>query len=637
MSNTTATKKRKAPAFLKRPGAVLSILWLTFIIVGSLTAPLWIPYDIRTQAVGYELQLPSWQFILGTDDLGRDIFSRIMYAGAGTMVGAAITVLVAFGVGLPMAFIAAQRRGRVESFLSRFTEIIFSLPSMVMILALVGAVGQGNMTPLMIFFGFLISPAVYRVLLGQIISIRQRLYVDAARLNGLSAFRINLRHILPGIWRTVLVQVALIFVAGIGIQAGLSFLGIGPQEPEPSWGAMILQATNLIYFSPWMMVPPGLVLVITVFAANELADVFGEGAASNSGVKAFSFKDLKGKRRAGLPNLETAPKADKILELKNLVVGVVGKHELVSNVSLSLNHGEVLGVVGESGCGKTMTALSVIGLLPPGVAIRSGEVKLNGVDIADWNEQELNTIRGREIAYISQEPMVALDPMFTVSHQLVYPLQRIRGLNKTEARAEATELLRQVGIIAPERVMKSYPHQLSGGMAQRVAIALALTGNPKLLIADEPTTALDVTIQAEILDLLRELVRSRGMAMVVVTHNLGVVADIADKVAVMYAGQVIESGPTAEVLLTPAHPYTAALLGADPHFNAGEKMPERLTSIEGTVPPAWDWTPSCRFAARCEFATEVCKQPLKIAPAHNNGTVQCLRFGELNLSETKKN
>jgi peptide/nickel transport system permease protein len=264
-------------------------------------------------------------------------------------------------------------------------------------------------------------------------------------------------------------------------------------------------------------------------------------------------------------------------------------------------------------------------------------VKLNGVEIADWNEQELNTIRGREIAYISQEPMVALDPMFTVSHQLVYPLQRIRGLNKAEAKAEATELLRQVGIIAPERVMKSYPHQLSGGMAQRVAIALALTGNPKLLIADEPTTALDVTIQAEILDLLRDLVRSRGMAMVVVTHNLGVVADIADKVAVMYAGQVIESGPTAEVLLTPAHPYTAALLGADPHFNAGEKMPERLTSIEGTVPAAWDWTPSCRFAARCEFATEVCKQPLNIAPAHSNGTVQCLRFGELNLSETKKN
>ena len=231
--------------------------------------------------------------------------------------------------------------------------------------------------------------------------------------------------------------------------------------------------------------------------------------------------------------------------------------------------------------------------------------------------------------------MVALDPMFTVSAQLTYPLMRIRGLNKSQAKAEAIELLTQVGIIAPERVMKSYPHQLSGGMAQRVAIALALTGNPKLLIADEPTTALDVTIQAEILDLLRKLVAERDMAMVVVTHNLGVVADIADKVAVMYAGQVIESGPTNDVLLNPAHPYTAALLGADPHFNAGEKMPERLASIPGTVPPAWEWTPSCRFAARCDFATDVCKKPLKATAAHKTGTVQCLRVDEIQLSATK--
>jgi peptide/nickel transport system permease protein len=165
-----------------------------------------------------------------------------------------------------------------------------------------------------------------------------------------------------------------------------------------------------------------------------------------------------------------------------------------------------------------------------------------------------------------------------------------------------------------------------------VAIALALTGNPKLLIADEPTTALDVTIQAEILDLLRELVKERNMAMIVVTHNLGVVADIADKVAVMYAGQVIESGPVDNVLTSPVHPYTAALLGADPHFGSEVKMPDRLASIPGTVPPAWEWTNACRFAARCEFATEVCKQPLKQTTAHSTGTVQCMRIGELKLT-----
>lgn len=624
--------KMKIPSYLKRPGAIIALAWFLFIVIGSLTSPLWVPFDPYLPSTGSELQTPSLTHLLGTDDLGRDIFSRIMIAGAGTMIGSAITVLIAFGVGLPSAFVAAQAGGKVEQFFSRFAEIIFALPAMVMILALVAAIGESNMQPLMVFFGFLISPAVYRVMLGQVISIRQRLYVDAARLNGMSSARINLRHILPGIWRTVLVQAALIFVAGIGIQAGLSFLGVGPQEPNPSWGAMILQATNLIYFSPWLMVPPGLILVATVFAINELADIFGEGEAQASGVKQFSFKDLKGSKRSNLEQVSEAPKTEKILELRDLVVGVEGKHELVSGVSLGLNFGQVLGVVGESGCGKTMTALSVIGLLPPGVAIRSGSILLNGVDIADWNEQELNTIRGHQIAYISQEPMVALDPMFTVAHQLNYPLRRLRGFSKSQAKAESISLLKKVGILYPERVMKSYPHQLSGGMAQRVAIALALTGQPKLLIADEPTTALDVTIQAEILDLLRSLVKELDMAMIIVTHNLGVVADIADEVAVMYAGQVIESGPVSDVLLKPAHPYTAALLGADPHFGADKKMPERLASIPGTVPPAWEWTNSCRFAARCDFATEVCKQPLRSAEAHGTGSVQCLRNGELKLT-----
>jgi peptide/nickel transport system permease protein len=616
---------------LRRPGAMIAFLWLTFIVVGSLTARLWVPFDPAEQFLGYELLGPTWPYILGTDELGRDVFSRIMVAGAGTMLGAFITVTVAFGIGLPLAFTAAQYGGRVEAFLSRFTEVIFALPAMVMILALVGAIGQDNMEPLMLFFGFLIAPAVYRVLLGQIIAIRQRLYVDAARLNGLSAFRINFKHVLPGIWRTVLVQVALIFVAGIGIQAGLSFLGIGPQGPNPSWGGMIMEATNMIYFSPWLMVPPGLVLVFTVFAANELADVFGESKSAASS-KSFSFKDLKGSKRANLQVVPEQAVGENLLELEELVVGVEGKHELVSRVSLSLKHGDVLAVVGESGCGKTMTALSVIGLLPPGVKIRSGKVLLNGVDIADWNEKELNTIRGKQIAYISQEPMVALDPMFTVSSQLIYPLTRLRGFNKAQARKEAMLLLEQVGIIDPQRVMRSYPHQLSGGMAQRVAIALALTGNPRLLIADEPTTALDVTIQAEILDLLRDLVRDRGMAMVLVTHNLGVVADIANQVAVMYAGQVIESGPVEQVLMSPEHPYTAALLGADPHHSSEEAMPERLASIAGTVPPAWEWEDSCRFAARCDFATEVCKSKLTSQPAHQTGTIQCSRFGELTLS-----
>ena len=230
--------------------------------------------------------------------------------------------------------------------------------------------------------------------------------------------------------------------------------------------------------------------------------------------------------------------------------------------------------------------------------------------------------------------MVALDPMFSVGYQLSQPIRRFRStgghrVGRSEARRIAAELLGQVGIVDAKRVLRSYPHQLSGGMAQRVCIALALTGSPKLLVADEPTTALDVTVQAEILSLLRSLVRSRGLSVIIVSHDLGVIADLADEVAVMYAGQIVESGTVETVLGQPSHPYTAALLGANPHVAEGLPVPERLASIPGTVPAPADWPAGCRFASRCALATEACAQPVPLTPAHATrahgaGTVRCV-------------
>jgi peptide/nickel transport system permease protein len=275
----------------------------------------------------------------------------------------------------------------------------------------------------------------------------------------------------------------------------------------------------------------------------------------------------------------------------------------------------------------------MMGLLPEGVSVTGGAILWQGRELAGLDDKALNAIRGREIAMISQEPMVALDPMFSVAQQLTQPIRRFRGVGRSEATTIAAQLLQQVGIVDAPRVLKSYPHQLSGGMAQRVAIALALTGQPKLLIADEPTTALDVTVQAEILSLLRALVRDTGLSVIIVSHDLGVVADICDDVCVMYAGEVVESGAAAPVLDDPAHPYTMALLGANPHVPEGDPMPIRLASIVGAVPPPGKWPTGCRFASRCQFAQDKCTAPFPAVPAHvgkgQDGSVLCIRVDEL--------
>ncbi|MEN9714653.1 MAG: hypothetical protein RJA35_120 [Actinomycetota bacterium] len=618
------------PHYLRKPGAIISMAWLLFLILGSLFGKLWLPYDPTAPSMGHELELPSFQHLMGTDDLGRDILSRLFSSASLSLYSSMWTLVTAFAIGLPMALLAAEKRGRVENLISRFADIVFALPATVMLLALIGTIGSKT-EPVMIFFGCLIAPAIYRVMLGQTIAVRQRLYVDAARLNGLNSWQINMRHVLPSLYRFLAVQVAMLFAVSLLMQAGLAFLGLGPQEPQASWGAMIGQGNLHIYDFPWMMVPPGLILVITVLAANHLADAIGGGDPALAKPMTILIRSVA-RKVAAAPSLATKPAdTDALLEIRDLRVEVAGAHELVTGVSLKLMSGKVLGIVGESGCGKTMTALSVIGVLPKGVQISSGTVMLNGRDIAGWSEKQLNQVRGKEIAYISQEPMVALDPMFSIANQLTTQIRRLRKVSRASAKAIALDLLNKVGIPAPERVMKSYPHQLSGGMAQRVAIALALTGQPDLLIADEPTTALDVTIQAEILELLRSLVAEFKMGVVIVTHNLGVVADIADDVAVMYAGQVVESGSVSDVLNHPAHPYTAALLGADPHVPANVARPERLASIAGNVPAPATWTSSCRFADRCEFASEICKQPLQITAAHGNGTVQCQRYGQIKL------
>jgi peptide/nickel transport system permease protein len=629
----TALAKFSGHRLFTSPGGLAGAVWLAALVVASLTATLWLPYKTEDQDFTAVLSGPSAAHWLGADELGRDLLSRIFASAAGTLGTSLITVIVGVGLGTILAMTAAGAGDRAEGIISRVTEIMMSLPGTVIILAVIGAVGT-NIPLIMAILGVLISAGIYRVMLGQAKSLQSQLYVDAAKVDGVGPLGISLRHVLPGLTNTVVVQSALIFAVGMLIQAGLAFIGFGPPIPQPSWGGMIQGASQHVYDAPWLMVPTGAVLALTVLSANAIGNALGK--SPNATASHLPSAAIRRKRAAdaataaaAAPAVENLPAAGE-LSVRGLSVGVDGGTPLVTDVAFDVAPGTVLGLVGESGCGKTMTALSLLGLLPSGVSVTGGQILWNGRNLASATEKDLEGIRGRDIALISQEPMRALDPMFTVGYQLTAASRRLRKAGKAEARTEALSLLEKVGIVDARRILKAYPHQISGGMAQRVAIALALSGKPRLLVADEPTTALDVTVQAEILSLLRSLVKDTGMSVVMVTHDLGVVADICDNVAVMYAGQVVESGRTASILDNPRHPYTLALLAADPHANTAHDMPERLATIKGQVPQPKDWPAGCRFAARCQFAGSACTTPVPLLPSGSeDGEVRCVKADEL--------
>jgi peptide/nickel transport system ATP-binding protein len=305
-----------------------------------------------------------------------------------------------------------------------------------------------------------------------------------------------------------------------------------------------------------------------------------------------------------------------------------GPVHAVDRMSFTLGQGEVLGIVGESGCGKSVTCMSLVRLLPETATV-SGRVVFDGRDLLALPPRQLRQVRGREISYVFQEPMTSLNPVFTVGHQIGEVLRRHLGLSRSSARARAIELLRLVRIPAADRRLDEYPHQLSGGMRQRVMIAIALACDPKVLVADEPTTALDVTIQAGILDLMRDIRERLGTAIILITHNLGVVADVADRVLVMYAGRKAEEAPVAELFAHPQHPYTIGLLGAIPRPYEGEGTRARLQEIPGRVPSLRELPQACAFADRCPRADELTRSEIpslrEVRPHH---VVACFHPGE---------
>ncbi|WP_349428809.1 dipeptide/oligopeptide/nickel ABC transporter permease/ATP-binding protein [Microbacterium sp. LWS13-1.2] len=577
---------------LRNPLALISLTSLAIIVVIAIIGPLIAPYNPNPANLQAILQPPSAQHLLGTDTAGRDVLSRLLVATQITIAAALLAVLTAFIFGVTGGLIAGYYDGWFDDAASWVTSLVMALPAMVILLAARAVTGPSVWLS-MIIFGVVLAPAYYRLVYTMVTAVRSELYVDAARVSGLSDRRILGRHVLSVVRAPIVIQTAVVATIAIAIQSGLEFLGIGDAS-VPTWGGMLQDAFTKIYVVPLLMVWPSLAIAATSTAlmllANAMRDVLertvvvrrkrrravatttGSIAAVTSATSVADLDDSIDILTADAGPIhhddeEVAGRSPEVvLSVKDLRVGY-GQgdgptREVVHGVSLDIRKGEVHGLIGESGSGKSQTAFAVLGLLPKGGAVTGGSITYEGLRLDTASEKEYSTIRGRRIGYIPQEPMSNLDPSFTIGSLLTEPLRVGLGMSKKEARDKALWLLERVGIPQPARTFKAYPFEVSGGMAQRVLIAGAVSTEPDLIIADEPTTALDVTVQAEVLDLLRDLQAERDMAVLLVTHNFGVVADLCDRVTVMQSGLFVETGSARAILHRPSHPYTKTLLAS---------------------------------------------------------------------------
>ncbi|WP_235497122.1 dipeptide/oligopeptide/nickel ABC transporter permease/ATP-binding protein [Agreia sp. Leaf283] len=613
---TPALEERAARVSLfrklvKNPVGLIALIFLGLLVLSAIFAPLLAPADPNTASLQEVLAPPGGEHPLGADSAGRDVLSRLLFATRFSLAGALLALAVAAVIGVVSGLIAGYFGKWFDSVSSWFAGLLMALPGIVVLLAARAVLGP-SMWLSMAIFGVLLSPAFFRLVYASVSAVRNELYVDAARVAGLSDARIIARHILTVVRAPVIIQAAMITGIAIAIQAGLDFLGLG-DTTVPSWGSMLNDAFAKIYTNPDLMIWPASAIALTCIALTLLANVMRDELERTAGpvkrrknrnrdteapiVKAAHLSTVgmatisEEERRLALeqptasepreivhpvvvhPDPEDGgrsstgnPFGEELLSVRNLAVGYDqpdGSIKVVVNdVSLRVRRGEVHGLIGESGSGKTQTAWSVLRLLPDGGRVIDGSISFEGKDLAHATENEMTKLRGAKIAYIPQEPMSNLDASFTIGSQLVEPMRVVLGLGKAEATKRALGLLERVGIPNPQRTFDAYPHEVSGGMAQRVLIAGAISCDPDLLIADEPTTALDVTVQAEVLSLLRELQAELNMGVILVTHNFGVVADLCDRVSVMRAGRIVETGPVRSIFAAPQHEYTKALFAA---------------------------------------------------------------------------
>ena len=578
----------------------LSVAWtllLVFLAVFRDLLPLRDPdaLGIRTGECD-KYQDPGWDAFFGCDNLGKDLFAQVVYGTRPALLLGFTVTIIAATFGTIAGVIGGYVRGRFDAVMTTLIDITLAFPALVLLIAVRSSFGNG-VTVFIVLFSLLGIPGYARIVRGASPALSEREFVDAAAAMGATRSRIVRRELLPNVMLPVLsfafIGLALVILA----EGGLAFLGLSLDQI--TWGQLIADGRDEIRERPHLSLIPSTVMFVTILAFN----LIGDGIRS-----LVAPREVATARRLHVEGEREPSNDDAVLHLKNLSTVLHtpgGRVEAVDAVTLSIAPGESVGVVGESGSGKTMILRSIVGAFPLADVSRSGTVDVAGVDMLRSDDATIRRTLGTKIGMISQNPLTALNPVRRIGHQIMEPMLIHGGLSKSAAQSRALELLQQVGIPAPEQRMKEYPHQLSGGMRQRATIAIALANEPELLLADEPTTALDVTVQDQILRLLDDLRAERGMAMVLVTHDLAVVRGFTDRVAIVYGGQIVEFGPTEEIFARPQHRYTVALMESMPNLDLPSHS--ALATIEGAPPPLIDPPSHCRFAARCPAAQDRCR------------------------------
>jgi oligopeptide/dipeptide ABC transporter ATP-binding protein len=595
-------------AVLRTPvGACAGLGLLLVLALAVVAPPLWSGQANRTD-IGAMLQGPSARHWAGTDNLGRDIFFRVLVASRLSVELALLATAITVLAGLLLGTAGVLLGRRAVRLVTAVVNIAVAFPGILLALFFAVIFGVGAKGAVLAI-GVAGAPAFARLAQTLVAGIEQRDFVAAARIAGVGRVRVLVRHVLPNIAEPLIVNAAIGAGGTLLAFASLSFLGLGVQSPGYDWGALLGAGLTGIYEQPIAALAPGIAVILAGLAFN----LFGEALAKGIGLTTTLSRVPLGRvrrpvRSSGSVESVVDNDGGPVLEVEDLVVTLPGHGAPISpvcGVGFRIERGEAVGVVGESGSGKSLTALAVTRLIEEPGRVTAARLRFQGTDLLTGPARAHRRLLGTGLAMVFQDPMTSLNPTRRIGRQLAEAARWHDGLSRAAALAKAIDRLRAVRVPAARRRARQYPHEFSGGMRQRAMIGMGLMGTPALIVADEPTTALDVTVQRQVLDLLAAIRRRDSVALLLISHDVAVVSQVCDRVLVMYAGRIVEDLPAADLAATARHPYTRALVAAVPDMRTDLDSP--LAVIPGRAPDPARLPAGCAFAPRCPLATDRCR------------------------------